>query len=305
VVQPHRRRLPRRLGRRAELLGVQRRAAHRGRRHVGRDARRRGHRLPPQRRAAGDDTPPRAVGWDPVTGLGTPLYPKLLELALSLPAGRNTRVGAAASPRPPQQQSHPPQDPTAEPPPAAAATAVSAAAAAAAAVSAAVSVEDGAIPTTQLESVAFADARRAAIAARVNADATSPWRATATPPKFAHTPYSALLKFGAGVLGGDPRENAARLPVKTLADIRARSPSPFLRAGAGNAGSAPLPLPAAFDARAAWPQCPIIGEIRDQSACGSCYAVSAASAASDRFCIAHNGTQMPRYARATVAPWVV
>jgi len=34
--------------------------------------------------------------------------------------------------------------------------------------------------------------------------------------------------------------------------------------------------------------------VRDQSACGSCYAVSAASAATDRFCIAHNATKMPR-----------
>ena len=28
-----------------------------------------------------------AKGWDPVTGLGTPMYPALLELALSLPSG--------------------------------------------------------------------------------------------------------------------------------------------------------------------------------------------------------------------------
>lgn len=29
-----------------------------------------------------------AAGWDPVTGLGTPLYPALLKLVLSLPSGR-------------------------------------------------------------------------------------------------------------------------------------------------------------------------------------------------------------------------
>lgn len=203
-----------------------------------------------------------AVGWDPVTGLGTPLYPKLLELALSLPPGRP--IGASPQQAPPQQAPPQPPQPTPEPLPAAAAS------------------EEG-IPTIHLESVAFADAHRAAIAARVNGDAASTWRATASPPKFAGTPYRVLLTYGAGVLGGDPRENAARLPIKTLADLRARSPSLLT-----------TPLPAAFDSRAAWPQCPIIGEIRDQSACGSCYAVSAASAASDRFCIAHNGTKMPR-----------
>ena len=30
-------------------------------------------------------------------------------------------------------------------------------------------------------------------------------------------------------------------------------------------------LPDEFDARTEWPECPSIGEIRDQGACGSCY----------------------------------
>lgn len=33
-------------------------------------------------------------------------------------------------------------------------------------------------------------------------------------------------------------------------------------------------LPSEFDARIAWPDCPTIGEIRDQGACGSCWVSS-------------------------------
>ncbi|KAK6730250.1 hypothetical protein RB195_006985 [Necator americanus] len=49
-------------------------------------------------------------------------------------------------------------------------------------------------------------------------------------------------------------------------------------------------LPERFDAREKWPHCASIGLIRDQSACGSCWAVSAASVMSDRLCIQTNGT---------------
>jgi len=44
-------------------------------------------------------------------------------------------------------------------------------------------------------------------------------------------------------------------------------------------------LPATFDARTNWPQCPTISQIRDQSACGSCWAFGAVEAMSDRYCI--------------------
>ncbi|CAJ0594799.1 unnamed protein product [Cylicocyclus nassatus] len=44
-------------------------------------------------------------------------------------------------------------------------------------------------------------------------------------------------------------------------------------------------LPESFDAREKWPQCVSIKTIRDQADCGSCWAVSAASAMSDRLCI--------------------
>ncbi|EPB71597.1 papain family cysteine protease [Ancylostoma ceylanicum] len=49
-------------------------------------------------------------------------------------------------------------------------------------------------------------------------------------------------------------------------------------------------LPESFDARKRWPNCPSIRHIRDQSACGSCWAVATASAISDRACIQSNGT---------------
>ncbi|XP_055613778.1 cathepsin B-like [Uranotaenia lowii] len=46
-----------------------------------------------------------------------------------------------------------------------------------------------------------------------------------------------------------------------------------------------LQLPQAFDARTRWPLCQSIRDIRNQGCCGSCYAVSAASAMTDRYCI--------------------
>jgi cathepsin B len=52
-------------------------------------------------------------------------------------------------------------------------------------------------------------------------------------------------------------------------------------------------IPASFDSAENWPQCAkIIGDIRDQSNCGCCWAFAGAEAASDRMCIATNASVM-------------
>ncbi|VDM77904.1 unnamed protein product [Strongylus vulgaris] len=48
-------------------------------------------------------------------------------------------------------------------------------------------------------------------------------------------------------------------------------------------------IPESFDARERWPDCRSVKLIRDQANCGSCWAVSTASAMSDRLCIHSNG----------------
>jgi len=54
-----------------------------------------------------------------------------------------------------------------------------------------------------------------------------------------------------------------------------------------------MEVPANFDSETNWPKCAkIIGDIRDQSNCGCCWAFGAAEAASDRMCIASDATLM-------------
>eukprot|EP01079_Euglenida_sp_SAG-EU17-18_P004469 gene4469-4716_t len=153
------------------------------------------------------------------------------------------------------------------------------------------------------ESVAFASANRARIIEAVNADSSSSWTAE-LPARFAGTPYSVLIQQGAGIIGGDPRENKANLSIVTLRELAPR---------AGLDPSAPVipdafrfchllppravtPLLSTFGLSAAeyWPQCPMIKDIRDQSACGSCYATAVGAAGTDRFCVQNNGTKTAR-----------
>ncbi|VDM54234.1 unnamed protein product [Angiostrongylus costaricensis] len=48
-------------------------------------------------------------------------------------------------------------------------------------------------------------------------------------------------------------------------------------------------IPKSFDSRTNWPECSSLYSIRDQSSCGSCWAVAAAEAMTDRICIASKG----------------
>jgi len=49
-------------------------------------------------------------------------------------------------------------------------------------------------------------------------------------------------------------------------------------------------IPAEFDPRTTWPDCPTLKEIRDQGGCGSCWAFGAVTAMSDRICIHSNAS---------------
>lgn len=61
-----------------------------------------------------------------------------------------------------------------------------------------------------------------------------------------------------------------------------------------------LKTPATFDSRTAWPGCTSIPEIRDQAACGSCWAFAAAVSMSDRWCIAYDQKDQTRIAPADI-----
>lgn len=50
-------------------------------------------------------------------------------------------------------------------------------------------------------------------------------------------------------------------------------------------------LPDNFDSREKWSNCPSIKEVRDQGSCGSCWAVAAAAAMTDRVSIFFYETQ--------------
>jgi len=58
--------------------------------------------------------------------------------------------------------------------------------------------------------------------------------------------------------------------------------------------------PDSFNSRDKWPKCTSLFEVRDQSNCGSCWAVSSGSAMSDRVCIESGQTDQTRISEADI-----
>jgi len=90
----------------------------------------------------------------------------------------------------------------------------------------------------------------------------------------------------------NPRfEGKTKEQLKTYLGAIKKSSRQARRGAPGKSPAQRNDVPDSFDALEAWPQCAgVISLIQDQSACGSCWAVSTMSAASDRLCIASNAT---------------
>jgi len=73
----------------------------------------------------------------------------------------------------------------------------------------------------QTTDVAYAVTNRQRIIHEVNSNTTSTW-ISGPNSRFAGS-YERFLRDGAGVLGGDPTENAAGLPIKTLLSLQDRT----------------------------------------------------------------------------------
>jgi len=71
------------------------------------------------------------------------------------------------------------------------------------------------------------------------------------------------------LMGVLPRQDGPQLPLSKYSQEELRA------------------VPDTFDARQQWPNCWTIQQIRDQSACGSCWAFGAVEAISDRYCVSN------------------
>lgn len=116
---------------------------------------------------------------------------------------------------------------------------------------------------------------RAAMIDAIQASTGVLWKASAHPRFAAEAPGASRSLCG---VKGDPKEAIA-------AGVARGDITRVLY------GVAAMELPEEFDSETNWPQCAkIIGDIRDQSNCGCCWAFAGAAAASDRMCIATNAS---------------
>ncbi|XP_065211661.1 cathepsin B-like cysteine proteinase [Planococcus citri] len=118
------------------------------------------------------------------------------------------------------------------------------------------------------------------IAEKVNSDPDSTWKASAYGQEFIDTNEFVKNRLGLqlpiDLKNIDPNSNANQF-------FTGPKKSKITKVGAMQY------LPLEYDARKYYSKCRSIGLIRDQSNCGSCWAVSAASVFSDRICIHSEG----------------
>lgn len=152
--------------------------------------------------------------------------------------------------------------------------------------------------TTQpLLGVAASRASRSGPPAPFSSLAAAPGLATASALGSARRSFE-----GDGDGDGDGDETKTKTKTSDAAwGVGARSDAAATRALRDAFDPESIGLPRAFDAREAFPQCAsLIGSVRDQGKCGSCWAVAATEVMNDRLCVASDGDSRrelsPQYA---------